>query len=290
MCLLGHLPLSFHRFCGRIVAFLAFKVFRYRRDVVMINLSRSFPETKYKEIVSYAKKFYSHLGDVFAEAMWFAGCEKHERLRSNRIVQMTNPEELNRLYDNAPGLMIFTSHMGNWEIIGGILAYSGDTKLHFDESKVTVVYRKLSSKLSDMIFAANRITPVQDKEAFEGLVESNNILRFAMNHKKEKKVYLFNSDQHPYKGSVKLKVNDFMHQTTYAMGGAAALAKKLCLPVVYSDMIVQEDKTYKMTLTTICEDASKMEVIDIMNRYFELLQESLEAQPWNYLWTHKRWK
>ena len=29
---------------------------------------------------------------------------------------------------------------------------------------------------------------------------------------------------------------------------------------------------------------------DVMKTYYQLLQEDIEAVPWNYLWTHKRWK
>ncbi len=28
----------------------------------------------------------------------------------------------------------------------------------------------------------------------------------------------------------------------------------------------------------------------VMNGYYKLLQAELEAEPWNYLWSHKRWK
>ncbi len=27
-----------------------------------------------------------------------------------------------------------------------------------------------------------------------------------------------------------------------------------------------------------------------MRRYYKLLEADIEAQPWNYLWTHNRWK
>jgi lauroyl/myristoyl acyltransferase len=28
----------------------------------------------------------------------------------------------------------------------------------------------------------------------------------------------------------------------------------------------------------------------VMNEYYKLLQRELEEEPWNYLWSHKRWK
>ena len=47
---------------------------------------------------------------------------------------------------------------------------------------------------------------------------------------------------------------------------------------------------YRMTIVPICEHAAGEDPLDLMQRYFRLLQEDLECQPWNYLWTHKRWK
>ena len=55
------LPLGFHYACGRGLAWFLEKVMHYRRDVVFINLSRSFPDKKYHEIRAIAKDFYKHL-------------------------------------------------------------------------------------------------------------------------------------------------------------------------------------------------------------------------------------
>ena len=70
---LSKLPLKFHYFMGDILAWMVRCVFRYRYDVVITNLSRSFPEKKYKVISQMAKDFYRHFGEIVAEARWFSG-------------------------------------------------------------------------------------------------------------------------------------------------------------------------------------------------------------------------
>ncbi|MBQ3821345.1 MAG: acetyltransferase, partial [Bacteroidales bacterium] len=47
---------------------------------------------------------------------------------------------------------------------------------------------------------------------------------------------------------------------------------------------------YKIKYVTIADDASSLSAEDIMRRYYKLLEADIEAQPWNYLWTHNRWK
>ena len=86
------------------MAFLAWflrSVLRYRSDVVTVNLCRSFPEKTYEEIQAIHKQFYRHLASVLKETVWFGRCrgEKgRKRLRDSHIVEIANPEELNRLY------------------------------------------------------------------------------------------------------------------------------------------------------------------------------------------------
>ena len=44
------LPLGFHRSCGRAVGRIAGSLLGYRRDVVLTNISRCFPEMNYDEV------------------------------------------------------------------------------------------------------------------------------------------------------------------------------------------------------------------------------------------------
>ena len=52
---LAALPLRFHYACAGFFSWLLKDVLRYRRDVVMANLSRSFPEKKYDELTQEDK-------------------------------------------------------------------------------------------------------------------------------------------------------------------------------------------------------------------------------------------
>ena len=47
---------------------------------------------------------------------------------------------------------------------------------------------------------------------------------------------------------------------------------------------------WTMTFEPITDNAAGSDPADIMKTYYQLLQRDIEAVPWNYLWTHKRWK
>lgn len=75
-------PLKLHYFWGRCIAWLVSGPIHYRRDLVMMNLARSFPEKKYKELKVIMKDFYRHFGDIVAETFWFAGAHDKKRLKN----------------------------------------------------------------------------------------------------------------------------------------------------------------------------------------------------------------
>ena len=117
----GRLPLGFHYSMSRLVCWVVKDVMRYRHDVVMTNLARSFPEKKYRELESIADAYYRHLGDMIVEALWF-GASDGERMRKSGILTVMNPEVMNALFESSPSVTVLYSHCGNWELFGGLLA------------------------------------------------------------------------------------------------------------------------------------------------------------------------
>jgi len=288
--LLGSMPLKVHYRFASFLAFMASSVIKYRPEVVAVNLARSFPKMGYGELKVQIKEFYKHFADLVVETVWFGACSA-ERLRKANIAEIVNIEEMNRLYETTPSIVTMYSHCGNWELYGGVGSYNlTDKPSCFREDNFVVVYRRLSSKVWDLLMQENRKAPLIDSAGFEGLVESDSIVRYIMRHKGEKKIYNFNTDQSPYIDSPANIFVDFLHRDTKTMTAAAALAHKFGFSVVYQNMRPERRGHYLIEYTTICEDASSMSVEDIMQRYYELLQKDIEAMPANYLWTHRRWK
>lgn len=286
---LAMLPLSFHRACGRFIGRLAGKLVAYRRDIVMTNLSRCFPEMRYDELIRNCNRFYTHFGKIFTEAVWFGGCTDPRRLIRSRIVSLSNPEVVNRLYSLGKSVVVLTSHCGNWELYGGIVSYPDPGTLAYPENDICVVYRRQASAVWDRFLSRNRIAPVVDKEHYDGRVESFSIMRYVLSHKDRRQMYIFLNDQYPYTAKSKVAVR-FMNQDTWAMDAAEHLARRLGMAVVYLSYRENEDGNYTMNFIPMCDDASGLPEGEVLHRYFALLEQDLRDQPWNYLWTHRRWK
>ena len=287
--LLGLLPLRVHYALGHFLAWLAENVIRYRRDVVIHNLTRCFPDKYAWELKPLRKAFYRHFGDLVAETVWFGGCRSAKRLRRQRLVEVVNPEVISHLYEVAPSVVVMYSHCGNWELFGGMMSYNyTDTPFPFDEQDYCVVYREMSSKMWDDILRDNRTAPLRDRKHFSGYIESKDIIRYAFTHRDEKKVYNLNTDQRPYFKSPGILDVDFLGQRVQTMAGAASLARKFGMAVAYLGMRPDRRGHYEMRYTPICEDASTMDVQEIMQQYYTLLEKDIREQPENYLWTHQR--
>ena len=289
--LLGHLPLAFHHWMAGGLAWFLRSVVHYRSDVVMTNLSRSFPDKSYEEIRQIHKQFYRHLANIFTEMIWFGACrgEKgRKRLRKSHIVEMTNPEELNRLWNSSRQLMILQSHSGNWELIGGILNYSYGEQPEITSDTLAVTYLRAHSALWDRVMADNRTAPVSDLN-YPVYVEAGEAIRFALKRKAERYSYSFITDQFPYNENLHHSVR-FMHQDTYTMTAAAALAVKLDMSVAYLRFECREDGGYALTFVPLSDHAAGEDPMALTKAYYAHLEEDLEKQPWNYLWTHRRWK
>lgn len=288
--LLSKLPLSFLYRVGDFFAWLACKVLHYRSDVVWINISRSFPDKKYKELKQIYKDFYRHLGELVAEFVWFGG-STFKSLRKKGIVRITNSQVLADMREKSPSVTLLSTHCGNWELMGGLPGYDSDDNvpLAFSERDIYVVYKKLTSEVSDRVFALNRIAPLEIVGT-ECEVETKNILRFSIANKDRKCLYIYPADQAPYKGTGKHPIGEFMHQQTNAMIGSMGVACKLSHAVVYMGMKRLERGRYEVTYTPICEDASQMTPEAILRKYYDLLEQELNETPANWLWSHKRWK
>lgn len=289
--LLQILPLRVHYVLGDFVAWLAEKVFHYRVHDVTVNLARSFPELKYEELKELKHLFYRHFGELMAESVWFGGCRNAKRLRNARLVEIENSDELKSLYEKAPSVMVLMTHSGNWELIGGILNYDySHDESFFTQDDFFVVYRLQSVKFWNRILKENRTAPLPDRKNYRGYLESGKAVRFVFEHRDEKIIYNFITDQYPYaEASGYLRLN-FMHQSCVTMKGAAELARKLGMAVCYMSMPQERRGKYKIKYTTICEDASKTSPEEIVKQYYKLLEADIEALPWNYLWSHRRWK
>ncbi|MCQ2174715.1 MAG: lysophospholipid acyltransferase family protein [Bacteroidales bacterium] len=287
---MAHLPLGFHRLCGGALGKVVRNVVKYRRETVKKNLQMCFPDRDEEFIGAVDREYYRHLGTLISEAVWFGSATNRGRLARSGIVEIRNAALPNSYYDCGRSVMVLGSHCGNFEIIGGLQVYGEASEaLKYPESGISVVYKRLSSPVWERFLRRNRTAPILDKEHYDGMVESRDALRYVLRRRDDRCMYIFITDQYPY-SSAGLDV-DFMGLPSKTMSGGVAIARKLHLPVVYMGMGRRpDDRGYAIEFKPLCDDASLTDESALMQKYYRLLEEDIRKQPWNYLWSHRRWK
>ena len=288
LSLVGRLPLKALYGLGDAASWFMRRVLDYRKGVIYTNIARAFPDKTYDWVDSIARQYYSRMGDLAAETIWFGGCNGERgrrRLRKQRIYEYANPEVLVEA-NRERGVMAMKSHCGNWELLGGFYEYSPDLGLerYLARDNFYVAYRSMSSKVSDIVFYENRRAPLPD---YEGLVEDTKLMRHAVAHRKERPVYVLNADPLPYKACH--YVGKCLRPPTEGMLGGFSLATKLGFAVLY----MREERVsrghYRLTFEVITDNAAGQDPEKLMRRYYDLLEADIRKDPVNWLWSHKRW-
>lgn len=284
------LPLGFHYAFGAVLSRMM-RLVSYRRDIVSVNLSRSFPEARYGEIKKIYRDFYRHLGECAAEALWIGGrhgARGARKVRRSGLVGIEGQEEIFDAFRKG-SVMVLNSHCGNWELMGASLQLTVDSEgSEMTAHDVAVVYRRLHGKFSEYFFRRNRCS-LQPKD-FDGCVESRVVMRYVLRHRHEKKLYVFPNDQYPYGTAIARTEVKFMNQSTLAMTGAAEVAAKFGMSVFYMNSDRERKGRYTVRFSKICDNAAEAGTGKIISEYYRLLEKDIRKNPSNYLWSHKRWK
>lgn len=289
--LLSRLPLNILYKISSVLAFIAHRVMRYRLKVAKYNIALCFPNKSEEERKQIIKEFYRHLADVIVEAVWFGGCHNNNRFKQQHILEMVNPEVINEYSEGNRSIMLLNSHMGNWELIGGLLKCNyTDTPIPIREDNIVVTFKPLKDKRWNEFMHNNRTAVLDNPESYEGYLESRKVLRYVITHQDKQKFYCFITDQRPYKTAKGTLNVNFLGQPCQTMAGGAQLAHKFGFSVVYLRMMQTSHGHYIYEYVPICADASTISPQEIMNRYYELLSADIEEQPSQYLWTHKRFR
>ena len=272
------LPLSvLYLMADAIIYPLMYYVVRYRLKVVRKNMRNSFPEKSQSELKQIEKQFYHHFADLLVEVVY--GYRVGEEEMRERVV-FENVDLVEDLASKTHGVIAYLGHMGNWEWLVDL------NKRFVNPSMVEYnVYRQLKNPKSDAM-----MLELRSKRGGE-CIEKNQLLRklVLLRHAEHPFVVGMLADQKPSKRSSYVWT-EFLHQETAFLDGSEVLAKKFGFSAVYAHIWLTNRGYYRVRFELIADDPSTMQPEEMTNRYAELLEKNICAQPEQWLWTHNRWK
>ena len=267
--------LNLSRRTAPILAFLFFYFIPIRKKVVFENLKLAFPS---KDLTYYKKlafKIYKSFAITIIEIMCLRFLSKSQMIN---VVRCSNPELIIEKYNQGKGVILLSSHFGNWEFVA--ISVAMQIQLAF-----SVVVKTMRNNL---VF--DWINKGRTKYGNE-IVPLGISIRKTYQTLKQKKIVAMVADQRgPKEGA---KVN-FFGKKTAVYTGPAALALKTEAPIICGIPIRDENYKYNTLLVEIPTDNlpedEEGKVIEICQIYTSYLEKVIRENPEQWLWMHKRWK
>lgn len=271
--ILSRLPFGALYILSDLLALIAYRVIRYRRDVVLQNLRNSFPEKNNQEIERIAKDFYQNLADIIIETLKAITIKKEDLIKR---VHIKNIELVEGYMKRNQSIMVVATHQCNWEWV----LMSGSAQWSYP---LDAVYLPLSNKKIDKLMLKTR-------SRFGGNpIPAQNVISEMKRRQHITVVYGMLADQVPPKKSKKYWAK-FMNQETAFLLGPEQLPKLFNYPVIFLSTTRLRRGYYQIDLKKVAEPPYSKQGHEIMDGYIKEAEALIHKNPADWLWSHRRWK
>lgn len=261
---------------GRLFGLLFYYLYPKLRRIALSNLEIAFPSTsRGADKRKIARRSFSHFGSVIMDILW-GGRVKQEAIQ--RLVEYQGLENLKRAYDKGRGVLLFTGHLGHWELMGVAQGYLG--------FPLSVVSRPLDNPyLEKMLYSyrcksGNRI--IYKKDAVKGILEALK--------RKEGVAVLIDQNAIPQEG-IFIRFFGRWASTTPLL---ASLALRTRAPLIPAFALPLRNGRYRLIYGEEIEPGEfanrKEEIINLTQRCTDVIEGFIRRYPEYWLWIHQRWK
>ncbi len=271
---IGHTPHSLLFIWDYFIYFNAYRLIRYRLNVVRKNLHIAFPDKDDNFYKKTEKEFYHSFARMMMDIAINGVVNKKERLK---YLQFENIQNIKDYLDKGQNVMIVLGHLNSWStqiILSEIL-----------EAPVYFVYKPLSNKNIDKWV---RIYPCAPNTIF---IDNQSTAKTMFKVSKEgiPSVFVMIADQSPA-ANTGIHWANFFNINTPFYRGTEVLSTKFKLPVFFAEIISEKPFEYCTKYQLIYDGKEKINDGELTQRFAKILEEAIKRHPADYLWTHRRWK
>lgn len=219
-----------------------------------------------------AKKSWTRFGKMIVEVLCFPDLKCHIK----SAVRFEGKEHLDAALKQGRGIVLATSHSGNWEMLGAALALNG--------YPLVAVAKKQSNRQMDRLINEYRTAVGMHVTYKTGVVEMAKMLG---------KGYVIGllMDQD---GGRDGAILNFLGRPASCVKGPAFLARLKAAPVVPAFITGNEDGSHTVLMKPalyIEKTADKeADIVRLTERLNLLLEEHIRTFPEEWFWMHDRWR
>lgn len=270
--LISLLPLRILYIISDFFYVIVYYIVKYRRNIVLSNLSIAFPEKTQAEKIKISKAFYKKFVDTFIETIKLISISKQEFLKRIDF----DASVFDELHKQGLNVQIHSGHFFNYEFMNlGIAVKSKFAFLgiftHISNKAFYKIMWDMRSKFGTILIPSsefkNNFHKYSNIEYGLGLV----------------------ADQNPTNPSNAYWVDFFGKKTAFVRGPEKG-SKQLGTAVVMLYINSTKRGYYKLEASLLTANAKNTTDGFVTKQLISFIETKIKENPSNYLWTHRRWK
>lgn len=268
-------PVFMIRWYKRLLSFLIGKLAGRYATVVENNLNQAFPQLTPQGRQELKKKIYHHFAGVFVENISLYAKKKPMGILKD--IEVKNTQEIIRVLSKGKGVVLFSGHFGNWELIPYLL------NQHL-QRRIYSVARRMNNPLTERVVKGFR------KFMGSNVVDKKGALRTILKKMEENEVVYLLMDQNTLAREAVFV--DFFGRPAGTVTSVAQLHLKKNIPIVPLFLHYERDKIVLEVMNEIeytpsgHEDDIKL----LTQKCTSLIEDKIKEHPEQWFWFHNRWK
>jgi KDO2-lipid IV(A) lauroyltransferase len=274
-------PLFLVRFNQKLLGFLLGKIGKKYPGIVAKNLNIAFPHYSAGEIAQLSEAIYRHFVSILIEMIVIFVKKRPGKIL--KPIEILHPEVLEQALAKHKGVILFSGHFGNWELVPFILS----RKLN---RKINSIARKMDNPLVEK--------KVKQFREYMGscVIDKQNAIRTILKRLENNEIVYLLMDQNTIAREAVFV--DFFGEKASVVASVSQLHLKRAIPLIPVFLHYEQDKIVLELLEEIDtgagESGKKEEKEEKMVRLTQQCTSIIEAKvrkyPEQWFWLHNRWK
>lgn len=264
------LPRKIRYYLANCLGVILFHIIAKRRKIAIANIQSHLGYSK-AEAKNLTKQVFKDVAFKLTEIITLpAWGEEEFRAR----IDVEGLDKLRRLYNQQQPVILFTGHLGNWELLGVYLAYLGyPMNAIAKEQRNEYIYEQILKIRTSQ--GGNVYTKKEVKKIYKSLL-NNEFMLILGDQNKRTGVFI-----------------DFLDDAASTAKGPVYFAKKTGAAILPIFLIKKPDNNYKLIIKDelrVAKDCSEVEELEILQEMHDQLEDLVKKYPEQWLWLHRRWK